>query len=73
MNYHYKKNINEKIKKINNNKLYYKIFDLIKDELYDNNKKKFTSNNNGIFFDINILKDDTLEQINSILDNNNIN
>jgi len=63
----YKKKINEKINNIKDTQTYYKIFNIIKDELYIDNKKKFTQNNNGIFFDLNILSDVCLKQIDDLI------
>ena len=74
MDYAHKKKINNRINKIKDKSIFQKIFDISKSELYtDTGKKKFSHNNNGIFFDLNLLSDDVLYKIENILNENLIN
>lgn len=52
-----------KVKKIKNKELFYKIFELSKKEIGN----KYTENNNGIFYNINKLSDDLIEELNNVL------
>uniref|UniRef100_A0A6C0J5P0 NET domain-containing protein n=1 Tax=viral metagenome TaxID=1070528 RepID=A0A6C0J5P0_9ZZZZ len=71
MNYNNKKQINDKINKVTDKDILLKIFDTVKHELYcKNGNKKFTQNNNGIFFDLNKISDETLTKLNNILNEN---
>lgn len=68
MDYNHKLKLNDKIKRITDNTIYHKIYNIIKKELYeDNGKKKYSYNNNGIFFDMNILSDKSLLEIDTIV------
>ena len=58
-----RKKIINKIKKIKNKETLIKIFKLVKNEIGD----KLSSNKNGVFFNINLLTDNTVEKINLIL------
>ena len=58
-----KKKIVYKIQKIKNKKDYFKLYKLI-----NNNNIQFTKNNNGIFFNINKLSNQTLQEIEFFLD-----
>jgi hypothetical protein len=46
------------IKNIKNKEFYLNVFDIIK-----SNQEKFTTNNNGVFFDINKLTSESIEKI----------
>ena len=71
MDYNSKKKLNEKINKITDKDILLKIFETVKPELYNiNGQKKFTQNNNGIFFDLNQISDETLNKLNNILNEN---
>ena len=71
MDYNCKKKINEKISKVTDKDILLKIFKTVKPELYNiNGQKKFTQNNNGIFFDLNKISDETLNKLNNILNEN---
>lgn len=73
MDYNHKKKLNNKIKKITNKEIYYTIYELIKDELYtENGEKKFTYNSNGIFFDLNMISQTSLQNIENLLNEQNI-
>ena len=61
-----KKLMSEKIKGLNNKKKYFKIFDIVK-----KNYKKYTTNKNGVFFNLNALNDRTLNEINEVINENN--
>lgn len=52
-----------KVKKIKNKELFYKIFELSKKEIGN----KYTENNNGIFYNINKLSDNLIEELNNVL------
>ena len=64
---------------MNNTKLKYSIKNKLRDDKYkiihkdillilkDDDNFKYTSNNNGIFFDINILNNDTIDNLNNLL------
>lgn len=68
MDYEHKKKINEKLNNVKDKEIFYNIFDVIKSDLYDKDgKKKFTENNNGIFFDLNLISEENLNKIDNIL------
>ena len=74
MDYAHKKKINSRISKIKEKDVFQKIFEVSKSELYtETGKKKFSHNNNGIFFDLNILSDKVLYKIEDILNENIVN
>jgi hypothetical protein len=60
-----RKKINDKLKKVKNEKIFYIIFDYIKD-----NNIKYTLNSNGVFFNFKDLNRKMLNEINKIIDNN---
>jgi hypothetical protein len=64
MSYHDKLNLNERIKNIKEKDIYIKIYKLSEKDI----KKNITINNNGIFFDINLLNVGTLKKIKILLD-----
>lgn len=71
MDYNRKKKINEKINKVKDKDIYYEIFNIAKKELItESGEKKFSSNNNGIFFDLNNLSDNVLIKIEDLLNEN---
>lgn len=73
MDYDHKRKINEKINLITDKDIFYKIFDIVKDELYnENGQKKYTENFNGIFFDLNKISDKKLYEIENLLKQNSI-
>jgi hypothetical protein len=59
----YRNVIKEKIKKIRFKNDFVYIYNLISDELQDN----ISINRNGIYFNLNILSDDTIEKLNLFL------
>jgi hypothetical protein len=64
-NSEYRRNLSDKISHINDNKLYFKLFN----ELKNQKDFKYSRNKNGIFFDINKLSDDTIIIIKNFIDN----
>lgn len=60
-----RRKINDKLKKVKNKKIFYIIFDYIKD-----NNIKYTVNNNGVFFNFKDLNKKMLNHINNIIDSN---
>lgn len=58
----FRKKLANKVKKIKNDKIYFEIYEIIK------NKTKVTVNNNGVFFDFNKLDDESIEKIVNITD-----
>ena len=62
-----RRKINNKLKKVKNKKIFYIIFDYIKD-----NNIKYTINSNGIFFNFKDLNKKMLNHINNIIDYNTI-
>jgi hypothetical protein len=67
-NSEYRRNLSEKISLINDDKLYFKLFN----ELKNQKDFKYSRNKNGIFFDINKLSDNTIIIIKNFIDNNDI-
>ena len=71
MDYNYKKKLNMKIKKVTDKDILNQIFSIASEDLYtDTGEKKFSHNNNGIFFDINNLSDEILKKIDEIVSDN---
>jgi hypothetical protein len=68
-NSEYRRNLSEKLSQINDDKLYFKLFN----ELKNQNDFKYSRNKNGIFFDINKLSDETIIIIKNFIDNNLVN
>ena len=58
-----KKILKDKLKNLKNTEIQKEIFNIL---TIDSNFK-YTSNNNGVFFNINILNDETLDKISNIL------
>ena len=67
-NSEYRRNLSEKISIINDDKLYFKLFNDLKNQKDFN----YSRNKNGIFFDINKLSDETIIIIKNFMDNNDI-
>ncbi len=73
MDYNSKKKLNDKISKITDKDILLKIFETVKPELYNKKgQEKFTQNNNGIFFDLNKISNETLIKLNELLDETTI-
>lgn len=69
MNYEKKIKLNNMISRIKNKQLLKDLFLLVHAELNNTGECKYTHNNNGIFFDLNILTDETLFKIEDLLTN----
>lgn len=61
----YRLNLMNKIKKIQDKEILKKIYKLVKSEL----KSAITKNSNGIFFNLNLLSDETIEKIDKTITN----
>ena len=62
----FRKNLKDKISKLNNRKAYLFIYNLISKEL----ESKFSVNKNGVYFNINLLSDECIKELSEyILDN----
>ena len=73
MIYEKKVKINNMINNVKDKNILKEIFNAVRDELTSDGTCKYTYNNNGIFFDLNILSDTVLIEIEKILNNNNNN
>jgi hypothetical protein len=63
----YRKILKDKITKLNNKKDYLYIYNIISKEL----ETKFSVNKNGVYFNINLLSDNTIKELNDyIIDKN---
>lgn len=72
MIYEKKVKINNMINNVKDKNILKEIFYAVRDELTSDGTCKYTYNNNGIFFDLNILSDAVLIEIEKILNNNNM-
>jgi len=70
MIYERKKKINNMINKIKDKNILKEIFNLAQSELNKNGECRYTCNNNGIFFDLNLLSDEILLKIETLLISN---
>ena len=66
MNTKEKKQLKERIKSIQNKEMYLKIYDILKNDI----NFKATQNNNGLYFNLNLLDDITLIKIDELLNSN---
>ena len=55
--------INDMISKIKNKEILKQIFYIVQTELNNENECKYSHNDNGIFFDLILLSDETLEKL----------
>ncbi len=62
--------INDMIKKIKDKQLLKEIFNIALPDLQSNGENKYSVNDNGIFFDLKLLSDITLEKIEELLKQN---
>ena len=67
MIYEKKLKINNMISKLKDKNILKEIFTLVQSELNINGECRYTCNNNGIFFDLNLLSDKVLLNIENIL------
>ena len=63
----YRKNLKEKITKLNNKKDYKFIYGLISKEL----ESKFSVNKNGVYFNINLLSDECIKELSDYISDKN--
>lgn len=68
-NTEFRKKLINKIEKLNNNRHYINIYNIINNNIGNN----FSINRNGIFINLNIISDDCINNIIEYLNNNNIN
>ena len=63
-----RKNLNKRMSEIKSKKCYKKIFKIIHEEnLKDPKKNKYTTNDNGVFFNLNTMSDEVLSKIDTII------
>ncbi len=62
--------INDMIKKIKDKHILKDIFNIALPDLQSNGDNKYSANDNGIFFDLKLLSDKTLEKIEEVLKQN---
>ncbi len=62
--------INDMIRKIKDKQLLKEIFNIALPDLQSNGENKYSVNDNGIFFDLKLLSDITLEKIEELLKQN---
>lgn len=67
MDYNKKVKINDKIKLIKDKDILNKIFELSLPDLTINGKHKYTKNNNGIYFNMKYLSDETIIKIEELI------
>jgi len=67
MDYNSKIKLNEKISLIENKDILKKIFEIAKDDLIVNNKKKYSKNSSGIYFDLLLISDKNLLKIKDLI------
>jgi len=69
MFYEQKIKLNNMINKIKDKNTLIEIFKVVSIDIYNNGEPKYTYNNNGIYFDLNILSNTTLYAIENIVNN----
>lgn len=67
MDYNSKIKLNEKISLIDNKEILKEIFEIAKCDLIIEGKKKYSKNNNGIYFDLLLISDDNLIKIKELI------
>lgn len=67
MDYNSKIKLNEKISLIENKDILKKIFEIAKEDLIVNNKKKYSQNSSGIYFDLLLISDKNLLLIKELI------
>jgi hypothetical protein len=67
MDYHSKVKLNDKINKIKDKNILLEIFKISKNDLIKDGKNKYSQNENGIYFNLLLLSDETLYKIDKIL------
>ena len=67
-NHNDRKNLNKRMSEIKSKKCYKKIFKIIHEEnLKDPKKNKYTTNDNGVFFNLNTMSDEVLSKIDAVI------
>ena len=69
MDYNSKIKLNEKIALIENKEVLKSIFEVAKQDLIINGKKKYSKNSSGIYFDLLLLSDESLLKIKELIYN----
>ena len=67
-NSEFRKKLNDNIKRIKNKKTLVSIFKIVNSDIGSN----YSENKSGIYFNMNLLKDSTIEDIKKIVDNYNV-
>jgi len=67
MDYNSKIKLNEKIILIENKDIFKKIFEIAKEDLIINGKKKYSQNSSGIYFDLLLISDVNLLKIKKLI------
>ena len=62
--------INDMIRKIKDKQLLKEVFNIALPDLQSNGENKYSVNDNGVFFDLKLLSDITLEKIEELLKQN---
>jgi hypothetical protein len=62
--------INDMIRKLKDKQLLKDVFNIALPDLQSNGENKYSVNDNGIFFDLKLLSDSTLEKIEELLKQN---
>ena len=70
MDYNSKIKLNEKISLIDNKEILKEIFEIAKCDLIIEGKKKYSKNNNGIYFDLLLISDNNLIKIKELINSN---
>jgi hypothetical protein len=66
MDYQYKLKLNEMIKKVDNKKVFYNIYNIVYNDIPD----KITVNDSGVYFNINHLSNTAINQLKELLNTN---
>jgi len=66
MDYQSKLKLNEMIKKVDSKKIFYNIYNIVYNDIPD----KITINDSGVYFDINHLSNNAINEIKELLNNN---
>mgnify|MGYP003648094986 CR=1 FL=1 len=69
MDYISKQQLNDRIKSVEDKQILNQIFEFAKHDLVINDKIRFTINSSGVFFDMLLLSDDTIDKINKLVSN----
>lgn len=67
MDYNSKIKLNDKISQIDNKDILKQIFNIAKNDLIKNGKKKYSQNSSGIYFDLLLISDENLLKIKEVI------